>query len=155
MKNHAIIAGIAFLILATGVLGYFLTPREGGETLILSPSVRAAQAWRYEVRKAIAELERIGREIERGLDDKETLLSRSQALEKALKNCFELEKELKITRAPLAYQKERDRLLEAVEAFAEAARLGVIYLNEPAEANKANAYESLRQARELLEEISD
>lgn len=146
------IAGVIVIIILLGLIGYFITPREGGDVLILSPSVKAVQGWRYKVRQTQAALERIGHMIEQGLDENETLLARSQALERALKECFELEKELEIAKPPLAYQKEQEKLVSAVMAFAEAARLGVIYLNEPAVENFEKAKQALEKARMLMKE---
>lgn len=131
----AVVAAV-LLCVAVCALGALVSPRSGGEPLVLKPELRAALEFERSEAVLYARLAEVRSAVRYALDARNPLLARSNRLEHALQVVMDVHSAAERMNAPLAYQKRKSALLAAAREHGELIRLAAEWLNEPDDTNR-------------------
>lgn len=137
VRMAAIVAvAVVVLCAALCVLGALVSPRQGGEPLVLKPELRAALEFERAESALYERLAAVRADVRYALDEQNSLLARSNRLEHALQVVMDVQAAAERLKTPLAYQSRRSALLETAESHGDLVRLAAEWLNEPDDAHR-------------------
>jgi hypothetical protein len=151
------------LVVVAGLygLGSAVTLRDaGGNPLVLSPSLRAAERYRARAQEWTAELVEIDRRLTGLLagdttTDPTELYAQGQEIQEIGERAASLAQETQVAEVPVALVGLREQAQAAANAYLEAALLAARWLSAPTEAGRTAALEVLLQARALRVELEE
>ena len=152
--------GLAAFLVGCYLLGRGIAPRGGdGRPLLLSPSVRAAEAYRRQALRWLAEMV----EVDRGLTallaqpevtDPAQLYDLSRAAEELVARATDVARDVVFTSAPPALVSLSEQAQTAAGAHLEAAVATARWVGAPQQEGLRQALEALREARGLRAELA-
>jgi hypothetical protein len=135
--------GILLAVLLCCGIGYLVSPRAGGEPLVLRPDLRKALEFEHAEAVLYDRLADVREDVRFALDGRRELLERSNRLEGALQVVMDVHAEAERLDPPLAYRARRQALLDAAQAHGDLVRRAAEWLNEPSPENFRSVQEAL------------
>ncbi len=145
------------LALFLAVVGALSTPRDGqGQPLLLLPDVKAVEDYRQSMGSATAKMQLLDGEIAALLAGQNAdLFTQSRQAQAAFEHALSIAQEIDVQSAPPALDGLRGAAAGTASAYLEAARLAVVWVSLPQDANRTAAENGLAQARQQLNTLEE
>ncbi len=145
------------LVLILTVVGALSTPRDAqGQPLLLLPDVKAVEDYRQSMSNATAKMQLLDGEIAALLAGQNTdLFTQSRQAQAAFEHALSIAQEIDVLSAPPALDSLRGAAASTASAYLDAARLALVWVSLPQDANHIAAENGLAQARQQLNTLEE
>jgi len=139
------------------VVGALSTPHDArGQPLLLLPDVKVVEDYRLSISSATANLQLLDGEIAALLAGQNSdLFTQSRQAQAAFEHALRITQEVDVQSAPPALDGLRGAASGTASAYLEAARLALVWVSLPQDANHAAAENSMAQARQQLKTLEE
>ena len=161
MDDHTLNLSWGWLLLPLAliltVLGALSTPRDAqGQPLLLLPDVKAVEDYRQSMSSATANMQLLDGEIASLLAGQNAdLFTQSRQAQAAFEHALSIAQEIDVQSAPPALDGLRGAAAGTASAYLEAARLALVWVSLPQDANRTAAENGLEQARQQLKTLEE
>ena len=139
------------------VVGALSTPHDAqGQPLLLLPDVKAVEDYRLSISSATANLQLLDGEIAALLAGQNSdLFTQSRQAQAAFEHALRIAQEIDMQSAPPALDGLRGAASGTASDYLEAARLALVWVSLPQDANHTAAENGLAQARQQLQTLEE
>lgn len=161
MDDHILQISLGWLLLPLAliltVVGALSTPRDAqGQPLLLLPDVQAVEDYRQSISNATAKMQLLDGEIAALLAGQNAdLFTQSRQAQGAFEHALSIAQEIDVQSAPPALDGLRGAAAGTASAYLEAARLALVWVSLPQDANRTAAENGLAQARQQLNTLEE
>ena len=138
------------------LIGWVGSPRDPstGRPILLSPSLRATEAYRQKVIDWDQQLQSVDRDISSMIgNDPSDLLSQSQEAERIQVQVNRTIQDIDIAEHPIAFNDLRGQLLQCTASYLEVTQYVLTWVSAPTEANREQAAAGLDTARKIRNDL--